>query len=82
MSSSPSRLRGKAWHSCPHCTSTDGQPKRLYDSKTAAKRVRRIMREKWMYVYRCPVGGNGFHLGHLPGVTRRGEATRTEVYGG
>ena len=52
--------------------------KRCYYTKSAAKRVRRIMGDSGLSVYRCP-HSDTWHIGHKPRPLVRGEISRDEI---
>lgn len=66
----------------PHLVWCDEHQKKAF-TKSNAKRTKKVMRsEQGLRVYPCGLVPNGWHVGHLPFVVRRGEATVDEVYGG
>lgn len=75
----PATALNKGWWSCPYCIQ-DGEPKRTYKSRSQARKIRKLMQDsKAVSAYKCP-HQDGWHLGHLPKITRRGDLTRGEVY--
>lgn len=58
------------WTTCEQCVSSDGRPKRLYDTRADARHARRQTPAD-VGVYKCPTG-RGFHLGHRPWWSRQG----------
>lgn len=62
------------WWTCTTCPNQ----KRAYPSRKTAKTVLKSHPERRrMHIYRC---GNGWHLGHPPGLLRTGHITRQDIY--
>lgn len=61
-------------HICPTCG------KRSYLTRHAARQAKRLHSDRrGLSVYRCSSGY--WHIGHLPYLVRRGNATRGDLYG-
>lgn len=70
-------------HQVPYLAWCEEHGKRAFTHERV-KEVVRVMRrrgEKGIRRYPCGIVPNGFHVGHLPRVTREGIKTAREVYG-
>jgi hypothetical protein len=71
---SPEHPSYNKWWRCVYC------PKRTFASRKGAKRVNRMSGGKMSICKACN-GQDGWHIGHLPGVIKHGEKTRSDLYG-
>jgi hypothetical protein len=63
------------WTTCEHCG------KRTFLSRKQAKAYARVAfpGDKGLNAYECTLGGDGFHIGHLPGVVKQGDEGRDAI---
>lgn len=52
-----------------------------HGSRRAARKVIRAIHDPAMRPYRCDAQPTLWHIGHLPWVVRRGQATASDIYG-
>lgn len=65
----------------PHLTWCEVHEKKAFTKVNAKRLINRLPGAKGMRRYECGHIFAGWHVGHLPELVRRGDATSAEVYG-
>jgi len=64
----------QGWTTCWACG------KRGYQTRRSAKRIKEIMHDDRLSVYRCLDGGSNYHIGHLDKQIIAGQVDRFTYY--